>query len=77
MKKRSLLIMGHATSISLEDEFWESLKEISVEKSQSIQELIEQIDLTRTSNLSSAVRLFVLNHLKNKLQEYKEQTNSK
>lgn len=77
MKKRSLLIMGHATSISLEDEFWESLKEISVEKSQSIQELIEQIDLTRTSNLSSAVRLFVLNHLKQKLQEYKEQTNSK
>lgn len=77
MKKRSLLIMGHATSISLEDEFWETLKEISVEKSQSIQELIEQIDLTRTSNLSSAVRLFVLNHLKNKLQEYKEQTNSK
>lgn len=77
MKKRSLLIMGHATSISLEDEFWESLKEISVEKTQSIQELIEQIDLTRTSNLSSAVRLFVLNHLKQKLQEYKEQTNSK
>lgn len=77
MKKRSLLIMGHATSISLEDEFWEILKEISVEKTQSIQELIEQIDLTRTSNLSSAVRLFVLNHLKNKLQEYKEQTNSK
>lgn len=77
MKKRSLLIMGHATSISLEDEFWETLKEISVEKTQSIQELIEQIDLTRTSNLSSAVRLFVLNHLKNKLQEYKEQTNSK
>ena len=77
MKKRSLLIMGHATSISLEDEFWETLKEISVEKKQSIQELIEQIDLTRTSNLSSAVRLFVLNHLKNKLQEYKEQTNSK
>ena len=77
MKKRSLLIMGHATSISLEDEFWESLKEISVEKTQSIQELIEQIDLTRTSNLSSAVRLFILNHLKQKLQEYKEQTNSK
>lgn len=77
MKKRSLLIMGHATSISLEDEFWETLKEISVEKTQSIQELIEQIDLTRTSNLSSAVRLFVLNHLKNKLQEYKKQTNSK
>ena len=69
--------MGHATSISLEDEFWETLKEISVEKTQSIQELIEQIDLTRTSNLSSAVRLFVLNHLKNKLQEYKKQTNSK
>ena len=76
MKKHSLLIMGHATSISLEDEFWESLKEIAFEESKPIQQLIEQIDLDRTSNLSSAIRIYILNYLKNKLQKYKEQTNS-
>lgn len=76
MKKHSLLIMGHATSISLEDEFWESLKEIAVEESKSIQQLIEHIDLDRTSNLSSAIRIYILNHLKKKLQKYKEQANS-
>ena len=76
MKKHSLLIMGHATSISLEDEFWETLKEISLEESKSIQQLIEHIDLDRTSNLSSAIRIYILNHLKNKLQKHKEQTNS-
>ena len=76
MKKHSLLIMGHATSISLEDEFWETLKEISLEESKPIQQLIEQIDLGRTSNLSSAIRIYILNYLKNKLQKYKEQTNS-
>ena len=76
MKKHSLLIMGHATSISLEDEFWESLKEIAFEESKPIQQLIEQIDLGRTSNLSSAIRIYILNYLKNKLQKYKEQTNS-
>ena len=68
--------MGHATSISLEDEFWETLKEISLEESKSIQQLIEHIDLDRTSNLSSAIRIYILNHLKNKLQKHKEQTNS-
>ncbi len=76
MKKHSLLIMGHATSISLEDEFWETLKEISLEESKSIQQLIEHIDLDRTSNLSSSIRIYILNHLKNKLQKYKEQNDS-
>lgn len=76
MKKRSLLIMGHATSISLEDEFWETLKEICINKNISIQELIESIDIQRTGNLSSSVRIYILNHLKNELNKYKEQTNS-
>ena len=76
MKKHSLLIMGHATSISLEDEFWETLKEIAFEESKSIQQLIEHIDLDRTNNLSSAIRIYILNHLKNKLQKYKEQNDS-
>ncbi|MBO7244135.1 MAG: ribbon-helix-helix domain-containing protein [Alphaproteobacteria bacterium] len=76
MKKRSLLIMGHSTSISLEDEFWEILKEISQTKSITLQHLIEEIDITRSGNLSSAVRIYVLNHLKNELQKYKQQTDA-
>ncbi len=73
MKKRSLLIMGHATSISLEDEFWQTLKEIADKNSSSVQQVIESIDLTRTGNLSSAVRIYILNYLKDELQKHKEQ----
>ena len=76
MKKRSLQIMGHSTSISMEDEFWSVLKEIAESQKTTIQELITQIDLQRTGNLSSAVRVFILNNLKNELQKYKEQKDS-
>lgn len=76
MKKRSLLIMGHATSISLEDEFWDLLKEISTQKEVSIQQLIETVDLNRSGNLSSAVRIYLLTYLKEELNKYKEQTNA-
>ena len=76
MKKRSLQIMGHSTSISMEDEFWSVLKEIAESKKTTIQELITQIDLHRAGNLSSAVRVFILNNLKNELQKYKEQKDS-
>ena len=77
MKKRSLQIMGHSTSISMEDEFWSVLKEIAESQKTTIQELITQIDLQRTGNLSSAVRVFVLNTLKAELQKHKEQKDSK
>ena len=76
MKRRSLQIMGHSTSISMEDEFWSVLKEIAESQKTTIQELITQIDLQRTGNLSSAVRVFILNNLKNELQKYKEQKDS-
>ena len=76
MKKRSLQIMGHSTSISMEDEFWAVLKEIAESQQTTIQELITQIDLHRAGNLSSAVRVFILNNLKNELQKYKEQKDS-
>lgn len=76
MKKRSLQIMGHSTSISMEDEFWSVLKEIAESQKTTIQELITQIDLHRAGNLSSAVRVFILNNLKNELQKYKEQKDS-
>ncbi|MCP5322647.1 MAG: ribbon-helix-helix domain-containing protein [Candidatus Paracaedibacteraceae bacterium] len=64
MKKRSLTIDGHRTSISLEDEFWESLKEIANKSNQSLVEVVKEIDESRISGLSSAIRIFVLKYYK-------------
>jgi predicted DNA-binding ribbon-helix-helix protein len=59
--KRSIVIAGHKTSVSLEDAFWDSLKEIAVERDMTLAELVATIDGNRNhSNLSSAIRLFVL-----------------
>ena len=59
--KRSIVIAGHKTSVSLEDEFWDSLKEIARERGMSLMELVAAIDGDRKhANLSSAIRLFVL-----------------
>jgi len=58
--KRSVLISGHRTSISLEPEFWEALKQIAVSSSRSINGLITDIDRDRTTNLSSALGVYVL-----------------
>lgn len=66
MKKRSLSIRGHRTSLSLEDGFWEELTAIAAERGQSVAALITEIDRTRTGGLSSAVRLFVLEALRQK-----------
>jgi predicted DNA-binding ribbon-helix-helix protein len=59
--KRSVVIAGHKTSISVEDEFWDSLKEIAAERSMTLAAMIGAIDGGRKhANVSSAVRLFVL-----------------
>ncbi len=60
MKKRSVLIAGHPTSVSLEEEFWEALKGIAQTRGVSVNALIEEIDSTRSGNLSSAIRVYVL-----------------
>jgi predicted DNA-binding ribbon-helix-helix protein len=61
VSKRSIVIAGHKTSVSLEDAFWNSLKEIAVERGMTIMELVAAIDADREhGNLSSAIRLFVL-----------------
>ncbi|MFK8034035.1 MAG: ribbon-helix-helix domain-containing protein [Hyphomicrobiales bacterium] len=70
MKKRSVSIEGHRTSISLEDAFWQSLNDIAEERNISLQALIREVDVARTAgltdlpseNLSSAVRVMVLRH---------------
>ena len=66
MKKRSVSIRGHRTSLSLEDIFWDELAKIAQERGQSIAGLITEIDRTRGTGLSSAVRLYVLQALKQK-----------
>ena len=59
--KRSIVIAGHKTSISLEDEFWDSFKEIAGERGMTVAAMIGTIDGGRKhANLSSAIRLCVL-----------------
>jgi predicted DNA-binding ribbon-helix-helix protein len=58
--KRSVRIAGHATSISLEAAFWQGLCDIAASRQISVNALIAAIDTTRSGNLSSAIRLFVL-----------------
>lgn len=61
--KRSIVIAGHKTSVSLEDAFWEALKEIASSRRLTLSDLVATIDSARTQgNLSSAIRLFVLDH---------------
>ena len=61
--KRSIIIGGHKTSVSLEDAFWSGLKEIASDRKLTLSKLVSAIDSARTSsNLSSALRLFVLDH---------------
>jgi predicted DNA-binding ribbon-helix-helix protein len=63
--KRSVVIADHKTSVSLEDDFWSGLKSIASLKGQKVADVLVEIDSCRTgSNLSSAVRLFVLGHYK-------------
>jgi predicted DNA-binding ribbon-helix-helix protein len=58
--KRSVRIAGHPTSISLEAPFWDALREIAARRELSVNALVAAIDTERTGNLSSAIRLFVL-----------------
>lgn len=62
MKKHSVELSGHQTSIAIEDEFWFQLKEIAKAKGISLRQLLIQIDNTHEHNLASALRLFVLNY---------------
>ena len=61
--KRSVTVAGHATSVSLEPEFWDAFRALCRRRTISARKLIEEIDAGRTTNLSSAIRLFVLRDL--------------
>lgn len=73
MRKRSITIHGHQTSISLEDEFWQELAAIAQARKLSLNGLVTEVDKARSSpkglpgNLSSALRVYVLKQTKRKI----------
>ena len=70
VSKRSIVIAGHKTSVSLEDQFWNSLKEIARERDMTLAALVAAIDGNREhANLSSAIRLFVLGFYRDQLRK--------
>ena len=63
--KRSVILNGRKTSVSLEDDFWQALNEIADSRRVSVSNLVQTIDRERrNSNLSSAIRVFVFNHVR-------------
>jgi predicted DNA-binding ribbon-helix-helix protein len=73
--KRSIVIAGHKTSVSLEDAFWEALKEIAGGRSSSLSDLVATIDAGRQhGNLSSAIRLFVLGVYRDQTLQHESET---
>ena len=61
--KRSVVVSGHRTSVSLETPFWEVLTQIATDQNMSLNKLITEIDRQRDGNLSSAIRIYVLRRL--------------
>ncbi|MBI37197.1 MAG: aryl-sulfate sulfotransferase [Alphaproteobacteria bacterium] len=59
-RKRSVVISGHRTSVSLEQVFWDQLIVLAKEKDLSINQLITKIDKNRVGGLSSAIRVFIV-----------------
>jgi predicted DNA-binding ribbon-helix-helix protein len=71
--KRSIVLAGHKTSVSLEDAFWRALKEIAGGRQITLSDLVSAIDSERLQgNLSSAIRLFVLDFHRRQLADLKE-----
>ncbi len=63
LKKRSVVIAGHKTSVSLEDAFWRALKRLAAERGVSVNDLVAEIDRRRSGSLSGAIRVTVLEWL--------------
>lgn len=66
LRRRSVTIAGHRTSVSLEDPFWDQLKAIASERNISIANLVAEVDKGRQTNLSSALRVYVLKEVLNR-----------
>ena len=63
IQKRSVDIAGHRTSLTLEAAFWRALKRLAAQDRISVNKLVERIDRSRQGNLSSAIRVYVLERL--------------
>ena len=61
--KKSITIKKHRTSVSLEKEFWDTLKIIAIQKNLTIERIISDIDLNRNSSLASSTRVFILQYI--------------
>ena len=59
-KKRSVVVSGHRTSVSLEQIFWDQLRALAAQRRVSVNEMVTHIDQQRAGSLSSAIRVFVL-----------------
>ncbi|MEC7721279.1 MAG: ribbon-helix-helix domain-containing protein [Pseudomonadota bacterium] len=69
-RKRSIIIAGHATSISLEAPFWDAIRDIASQQDMSTQDLIAEIDSSkRMASLSSAIRVYILSWYQDKANE--------
>ena len=64
LKRRSVVIDGHRTSVSIEPEFWDALTTIAKTEGRGVNALIAEIDRARDGNLSSAIRVYVLKALR-------------
>jgi predicted DNA-binding ribbon-helix-helix protein len=65
VKRSVVVVVGHKTSVSLEDAFWKGLKDIATRRGMTLSTQIDAIDRSRkTNNLSSAIRLYVLEHFR-------------
>jgi predicted DNA-binding ribbon-helix-helix protein len=72
--KRSIVVHGHKTSVSLEDAFWQGLKEIALSQRTTLSNMVADIDARRQhGNLSSVIRLYVLDRLRVPASNYSEQ----
>jgi predicted DNA-binding ribbon-helix-helix protein len=71
--KRSIVVSGHKTSVSLEDAFWSGIREIASGRNITLSDLVTAVDSERQQgNLSSAIRLFVLDFYRNQLADVKD-----
>ena len=71
--KRSIVVAGHKTSVSLEDAFWNGMKEIARGRNITLSDLITEVDSERQQgNLSSAIRLFILDFYRNQLADLRD-----
>ena len=64
IRRRAVILAGHRTSVSIEDAFWAALKEIADRDGVSVNSIVASIDVARSGNLSSAVRVYVLDRLR-------------